>query len=157
MAGDELCAILFYKMATFIWRSNEIQGPEMREYQDALITHVFGYTHKNDFLPKVTSSLSVMTWDGKGRILLEAAYIEHMFKEILIFGPLAAMYGKEIEQILIQYHMPDLVAEADFAFSVQQGRTSVKKAPLRAMNVDEDYEEEDRQAEYGDRGRDSRY
>ena len=108
-------------------------------------------------MPKLKSSLSVMTWDGKGRILLETAYIDNMFKEILIFGPLAAMYGKEIEQILIQYHMPDLVSEADFAFSVQQGRTSVKKVPLRAMNVDEDYEEEYRQAEYGDRGRDSRY
>ena len=98
-----------------------------------------------------------MTWDGKRRIMLEAAYIDNMFKEILLFGPLAAMYGKEIEQILIQNHMPELVSEADFAFSVQQGRTSVKKMPLRAMNVDESYEEEDRYAEDGDRGRDSRY
>ena len=157
MAGDELCAVLFYKMATFIWRSNEIQGPEMREYQDALITHVFGYSHKDDFLPKVKSSLNVMTWDGKRRIMLEAAYIDNMFKEIILFGPLAAMYGKEIEQILIQNHMPELVSEADFDFSVQQGRTSIKKLPLRAMNVDESYEEEDRYAEDGCRGRDSRY
>ena len=52
MAGDELCAVLFYKMATFIWRSNEIQGHDMREYQDALVTHVFGYTHKDDFFAK---------------------------------------------------------------------------------------------------------
>ena len=85
-----------------------------------------------------------MTWDGKNRIMLDAEYIEKMFKEILLFGPLAAMYGKEIEQILIQNHMPDLVPEDDFAFSVQQGRTSVKKMPLRAMNVDEGYEEDRR-------------
>ena len=72
------------------------------------------------------------------------------------------MYGKEIEQILIQNHMPDLVSESDFAFSVHQGRASVKKMPLRAMNVDEGYEDEDRRArtpsrraEERDRGRDS--
>ena len=51
MAGDELCAVLFHKMATFIWRSNEIQGDEMREYQDALITHVLGYNYKQEFMP----------------------------------------------------------------------------------------------------------
>ena len=85
-----------------------------------------------------------------------------MFKEILLFGPLAAMYGKEIEQILMQNHMPDLVSEADFAFPVAQGRTSIKKVPLRAMRVDEGYEEEDRRArtpsrrgDVRERGRDS--
>ena len=102
-----------------------------------------------------------MTWDGKSRIMLEAAYIDKMFKELLLFGPLAAMYGKEIEQILIQNHMPELVSEADFAFSVQQGRTSVKKIPLRVLNVDDSYEEDrrarasSRRAEEAERGRDS--
>ena len=65
MAGDELCSVLFYKLATFVWRSNEIAGMDMREYQDALVTHVFGYKNKDEFLPKVKSSLHVMTWDGK--------------------------------------------------------------------------------------------
>ena len=84
-----------------------------------------------------------------------------MFKEIFIFGPLAAMYGREIEQYLIQNYMPDLVPESDFAFSVQQGRTSVKKIPLRALNVDDSYEEDrrarasSRRAEEAERGRDS--
>ena len=161
MAGDELCSVLFYKMATFIWRSNEIQGTEMREYQDALITHVFSYNDKDEFLPKVKSSIHVMTWDGRNRIMLDAEYIEKMFKEILLFGPLAAMYGREIEQYLIQNYMPDLVPEYDFAFSVQQGRTSVKKIPLRVLNVDDSYEEDrrarasSRRAEEGERGRDS--
>ena len=79
----------------------EIAGMEMREYQDARITHVFGYKDKDDFLPKVKSSLHVMTWDGRDRIMLESTYIETMFKDILLFRPLAAMYGKEIEQILL--------------------------------------------------------
>ena len=76
MAGDELCAVLFYKMATSIWRSNEIQGDEMREYQDALITHVLGYNYKQDFMPKLRPSLSVVSWDGKCQVRLEADYIE---------------------------------------------------------------------------------
>ena len=81
----------FYKMATFIWRSNEIQGPEMREYQDALVTHVFGYSHKDDFLPKSKSSLNVMTWDGKSR---EAACIDRMFKGILLLGAVGSYVWK---------------------------------------------------------------
>ena len=86
MAGDELCAVLFYKVATFIWRSNEIQGDEMREYQDALITHVLGYNYKQDFIQKLRSSLSVVSWDGSNQIRLEATYIERMVKEILLLG-----------------------------------------------------------------------
>ena len=157
MAGDELCAVLFYKMATFIWRSNEIQGDEMREYQDALIEHVLGYNYKQDFMPKLRSALSVVSWDGKNQITLEANYIEKMCKEVLLLGPLAAMYGREIEQILIQNYMPETVSEVEFAFSVSQGRASIKQLPMRAMNVDDSYEEEDdrRADEY--RGRDSRY
>ena len=48
--------------------------------------------------------------------MLEAAYIDKVFKEILLLGPSAAMYSREIEQILIQNHMPDLVSEADLTF-----------------------------------------
>ena len=130
----------------------------MREYQDALITHVLGYTYKHDFMPKLRSSLNVVTWDGKGQVRLDADYIEKMFKEVLLLWPLAAMYGREIEQILIQNYMPEMVSEVEFAFSVQQGRASIKKIPLRAMNVYESYEEEeDRRADDEHRGRDSRY
>ena len=153
MAGDELCAGLFYKMATFIWRSNEIQGDEMREYQDVLITHVLGYNYKQGFLQKLKSSLNVVSWDGSSQIRLEATYIERMVKEILLLGPLAAMYGREIQQILIQNYMPEMVSEEEFAFSVQQGRASIKQLPMRAMNVDDGHEEKDE--EY--RGRGSRY
>ena len=90
--------------------------------------------------------------------MLEAAYIDKMFKEIIRLGPLAAMYGREIEQILIQNYMPEMVSEVEFEFSVRQGRTSINNMPLRAMNVDESYEEEeDRRADDEHRGRDSRY
>ena len=99
-----------------------------------------------------------MTWDGKNQVRLDSEYIERMFKEVLLLGPLAAMYGREIEQILIQNYMPEMVSEDEFAFSVQQGRASIKKIPLRAMNVDESYEEgEDRRADDEHRGRDSKY
>ena len=81
MAGDEFCAVLLYKMAIFIWRSNEIQGDEMREYQDALITHVLGYNYKQDFMPKLRSSLSVVSWDGSSQIRLEASYIEKWLRQ----------------------------------------------------------------------------
>ena len=68
------------------------------------------------------------------------------------------MYGREIAQILILNYMPETVSEVEFAFSVSQGRASIKQLPMRAMNVDESYEEEeDRRADEEYRGRDSRY
>ena len=93
-----------------------------------------------------------MTWDGKNQVRLDAYYIERMFKEVLQLGPLAAMYGREIQQIRIQNYMPEMVSEEEFAFSVQQGRASIKQLPMRAMNVDEGHEEKMRNTEDEVRG-----
>ena len=46
MAGDELSQKLFYKVCTFIWTTNDIEGYEMQRHQDALIIAVFGYEDK---------------------------------------------------------------------------------------------------------------
>ena len=40
MAGDDICQILFYHMATFIWRQNALNAHQMHEYQVSLITKV---------------------------------------------------------------------------------------------------------------------
>ena len=45
----------------------------MQKYQDALITEVFGYTDKRDFLEKERQPTDVTTWDGKDRALISHA------------------------------------------------------------------------------------
>ena len=55
-----------------------------------------------------------------------------MVTEIGLLGPLAAVYGREIEQILMQSDMPDKVPVEDFAYSVERGRASIKTVALRS-------------------------
>ena len=51
MAGDELTQKLFYKVCAFIWTTNDIaMGDDIQKYQDAVITEVFGYSDKHQFL-----------------------------------------------------------------------------------------------------------
>ena len=106
MAGDELSQILFYKLRTFIWRSNQIEGRLMHEHQDALISTIFGYEDEQEFLDKQDQAMTVTTWDGKDRALISTDYIHKMFKEICMLGPLAGVYGREV-QILMQTEAPD--------------------------------------------------
>ena len=41
MSGDEICQILFYHMATFIWRQNALNAHQMHDHQVSLLTTVF--------------------------------------------------------------------------------------------------------------------
>ena len=51
MAGDELTQNLFYEVCAFIWITNDIaMGDDIQKYQDAVITEVFGYSDKYQFL-----------------------------------------------------------------------------------------------------------
>ena len=108
----------------------------MQKYQDALITEVFGYTDKRDFLEKERQPTDVTTWDGKDRALISHAYSDKMVTEIGILGPLAAVYGREIEQLLVGPNMPELIPEKVFADSVAYGRASLRTAALKSSYQD---------------------
>ena len=56
--------------------------------------------------------IDVTTWDGKDRALISHAYLEEMVTEIGILGPLAAVYGRDIEQLLMGSNMPTIIPEA---------------------------------------------
>ena len=119
MAGDELCQKLFYKVCAYIWTTNDIaMGEDIQHYQDAVITEIFGYTDKRDFIKTERQPTEVTTWDGKDRALASHSYLEKMVTEIGIFGPLAAVYGREIEQLLMGPNMPTLIPEKIFSESV---------------------------------------
>ena len=133
----------------------------MHEHQDALISKAFGYEDKEEFLAKQDQAMTVTTWDGKDRALISADYIDKMFKEICLLGPLAAVYGREVQHILMQNEMPDKTSMADFAYSVQMGRAAIKVGALRSSyqtHYEADhYSESDRQSQGTRRTRSPRY
>ena len=73
----------------------------MRAHQDQLIKEIFNYEDRYEFLDKSTDSLTVETWDGKITAFMATEYVERMFREVCFFGPLAALYGREVQQFLM--------------------------------------------------------
>ena len=133
----------------------------MHEYQDALITTVFGYDDKDEFLDKTKQAMTVTTWDGKDRALISTDYIHKMFKEICMLGPLAGVYGREVQQILMQNEAPDKISMEDFAYSVQMGRAAIEVGVLRSSYQTHDtadhHSESDRHSQGTRRTRSPRY
>ena len=62
---------------------------------------------------------------------------------------LAAISGREIEQILMQNNMPDKVLVEDFAYSVERGRGAIETAVLKSSyqnHYADNHSESDRQS-----------
>ena len=84
-----------------------------------------------------------------------------MVTDIGLFGPLAAVYGREIDQILMQNDMPDKIPVDDFAYSVERGRASIKLGVLRSSYqthyAADNHSESDRQSQGTRRTRSPRW
>ena len=74
-----------------------------------------------------------------------------MHQEICLFGPLAGMYGREVQQLLMANDAPDKISMAEFAYSVKMGRASFKAIAFRSSHQNnyatEKYSEGDRQSQ----------
>ena len=85
-------------------------GEDIQKYQDAVITEVFGYSDKHQFLNYEKQATEATTWDGKDRALISSTYLNRMVIEIGILGPLVGVYGREVEQYLMG-RMPETIPE----------------------------------------------
>ena len=136
---------LFYKVCALVWTTNDItMGENIQKHQDAVITEVFGYKEK-DFLRNERKPTEVTTWDGKDRALVSHAYLEHMAREIGILGPLAAVYGRDIEQLLMEPNPPTVIPEK-FNESIVFGRCPLRAEALKSyqdQSVGSNYSDSD--------------
>ena len=76
-------------------------------------------------MEKLKNPMAVETWDGKVRALISVKQIIDMFREVCFLGPLAAMYGREVQQTLMSPDAPDKIPVEDFQYSVDMGRASL--------------------------------
>ena len=106
-------------------------GGDIKRYQDVVIKEVFGYSDKHQFLKYENPATEVTTWAGKDRALISSTYLNRMVTDIGILGPLAGVYGREVEQYLME-KMPETIPENIFEESVSLGRASLRKAALRS-------------------------
>ena len=144
MAGDETCQVLFYHLATFIWKQNDLSGYQVNRLQTILITKMFGISDIGDFMNKVNGTILVPTWDGKTRVWMTDAQVKRMHQEICMLGPMAAMFGREVQQILMVTKDIKHIDMAEFQNSVDSGRVSFgqqiadQQSEAADMHVDDD-------------------
>ena len=122
---------LFYKVCAFVWLANDIsKGEQIQKHQDAVITEIFGYEDKKEFLRNERKPTEVSTWDGKDRALISHDELTKMAEMVSILGPLAGVDGRDIEQLLMGYDKPTLIPEKKFNESVKLGRHTLRLEAL---------------------------
>ena len=67
----------------------------------------------------------VPTWDGKTRVWMTCDQIVRVHKESCIFGPLAALFGREVQQFLMVNPNAKIILMTEFQHSVDSGRVSL--------------------------------
>ena len=140
MVGDDVCQILFFYLATFVWKQYEIYGDQLRYYQKVLITKLF-YGDAERFYERIVNPLQVPTWDNQTRIWMYEQDIIAVHKETCLFGPIAALFGREVQQFLLVSPGDKLIKKDYFQYSVDQGRVSIrerKRKEADMMVIDDD-------------------
>ena len=140
MVGDYVCQILFFYLATFIWKQYGIYGDQLRYHQKVLITKLF-YGDPERFYERILNPLDVPTWDNQKRIWMYEQDIIAIHKEACLFGPIAALFGREVQQFLLVHPGDKLIKKDYFQYSVDQGRVSIrerKRKEADMMVVDDD-------------------
>ena len=127
MSGDELCQHLFYDLCNFVWTCNKIYDNDLHEHQVVVLRRVFRIKDIDSFRSKFKGPLWVNTWDDAKCVWMTSKQIGLMSSEAMIIGPLAAMFGREIQQQLMASTLPRKIAADDFTLSVESGRTSLSK------------------------------
>ena len=145
MSGDDICQILFYKLATFIWGKNRLNAHQMHAHQVSLLTSVFKVPSVRDFMDKLDQPVQVTTWDGKELVWMTADQIDKMHKETCLLGPMAAMFGREVQQVLMYPNPPKLISVEDFQYSVNSGRASLSQQRIAEARVEpaDDHRDDD--------------
>ena len=80
------------------------KGAELRAYQDALIDNIFGHRSIDYFVKNPKTDTIVTTFDGKFTGYLVYDDLAQVGRQICVLGPIAGVFGRQLEQWLISPH-----------------------------------------------------
>ena len=90
------------------------KGTELQNYQDALIDNVFGHRSIPYFVKSQKTDTVTNTYDGRFTGFLAYEELAHFGKQICVLGPIAGVFGRQLEQYLIspdrkmnEYYIPE--------------------------------------------------
>jgi len=102
MVGDVLTQKFFYEFMTRTWIMIDVdKGTELQNYQDALIDNLFGHRSIDYFVKNQKTDTIVNTFDGRFTGYLAYEELERLGKQICVLGPIAGVFGRQLEQWLI--------------------------------------------------------
>ena len=151
MVGYYLCQKIFYRVCTVTWILIGVEkGRTIQRYQDALIENVFQTRNKDFFLDNQKTDTSVRTFDGQFQGFLAWEELERIVSQVCVLGPIAGVYGRLVEQFLINPKRKNncYIPERIFIKSVDEARVSLKKewlyeAPKRPTVGESDSDTDD--------------
>ena len=80
----------------------------------------------------------IPTWDGKAHVMVKEEAMVRIHKEACIIGPLAALFGREVQQFLMVNPDAKLILMTEFQHSVDSGRVSLSQQRVEAQRQDAD-------------------
>ena len=102
-------------------------GTELRRYQDALMENVFQHKNKHTFLHQEKLDTEVTTFDGQLIGFISWDDLKKIVGQFSVLGPIAGLYGRNIEQELMHLQRGYYISERKFAHSVESARYALKK------------------------------
>ena len=103
MFGDEFVQKLFMRCIQWTLVCNDIIKEPLYERQDAIVIHLFGENPKAWF-SKYKEDTYMSTWDGRYWGYVLKARIQDLAKRVNIFGPIAGIFGRDLEHDLVTNH-----------------------------------------------------
>ena len=131
-------AKFFYYLATFVWKQHDIRDDLLTQYQQSLITKVFGVLNVRGFIFRTKNDVMIPTWDGKAHVMVKEEAMVRIHKEACIIGPLAALFGREVQQFLMVNPDAKLITMTEFQHSVDSGRVSLSQRRVEEQRRDAD-------------------
>ena len=77
------------------------KGKELCTCQDALIDNIFGHRDIEYFVKNQKTDTIVTTYDGYYTGYLAYEDLERLARQICVLGPIAGVFGRQLEQWLI--------------------------------------------------------
>ena len=109
MFGDEFVQRLFMRCIQWTLICNDIKGYQLYERQDAIVFHLFDQ-EPTKWFSKYKDDTYMATWDGRWYGYVSMAKIQELAKRVNIFGPIAGVFGRDLEHRIVTRQCVEQIA-----------------------------------------------
>ena len=132
--GSEFAQKLFIMVWNWIYALNDIRGTTYYELQDEFVRYVFGMEPIYWFRT-FRASTSVIYWDNSLQGVVSYDTLQALSKMVGIFGPTAAVFGREFEDFLINEQEAVTISIERMEQSIRNSSGALSKAMIDSVDA----------------------